>query len=83
MWLCDLPLLINAYDQKKKEQMESSRLWTYLTILPHIESKKIKSPVDLFPFPWEIEEITLERKKTFDNALEKYDKFINGLVKFK
>ena len=42
MELCDLPLYIEAYEKKRKEDMESARIWTYLTILPHIDARKMK-----------------------------------------
>ena len=33
--------------------MESERLWTFLTIMPHIDTKKINTPAKLYPFPWD------------------------------
>jgi hypothetical protein len=53
MELCDLPIFINAYDQKVKDSLESSRLWTFIQVSPHLP-KNIKSPKDLYHFPWEI-----------------------------
>lgn len=44
---------INYNVSKKRETMEEQRFWTYLTICPHIDSKKIKGPEDLFEFSWE------------------------------
>ena len=32
MELCDLPLYLEAYERKRKEEMESSRMWTYFTM---------------------------------------------------
>lgn len=43
MELCDLPMYIEAYERKRKEEMEASRLWTFFTMLPHIDSKKMKT----------------------------------------
>lgn len=54
MELCDLPLYIEAYEKKRKEDMESARMWTYLTILPHIDARKmVNGAKDLIMFPWE------------------------------
>lgn len=82
LWICDLPMLIDAYERIKREKMESERLWTYFTILPHVDNKKLKSAQEMYPFPWEMEEIERTKKKSLDNTLEKFNKFINGEVKF-
>lgn len=66
MELCDLPMFIEAYERQKREQMESSRLWTFINILPHIDSKKITSPKEIYIFPWE----ESESKKTADLAIQ-------------
>lgn len=60
MELCDIPFLMDALDRKRKEDMESQRLWTFYSILPHVDTKKIKDPSDLIVFPWEQE---AKRKK--------------------
>lgn len=38
---------------KMKRDMEQKRFWTYLNIMPHINTKKCKTPMDLVPFAWE------------------------------
>lgn len=53
MELCDLPIFTNAYDQKVKNSLESARLWAFIKVSPHL-SKNIKSPKDLYHFPWEV-----------------------------
>lgn len=53
MELCDLPIFINAYDQKVKDSLESARLWAFIQVSPHL-SKAFKSPKDLYQFPWEV-----------------------------
>lgn len=80
MQLSDLSMYIEAYERKKKEQMESSRLWTYFSILPHIDGKKLKSPVDLYPFPWELEESKELSKETLSKNTDMLDKFLNGEI---
>ena len=57
MKLFEIGDYLKAIDEHKKEQMERDRLWTFYTILPHVDHKKLKKPQDLMPFPWEKEEI--------------------------
>ncbi len=49
----DIEMYINYSVSKKREAMEEQRFWTYLSILPHVDSKKLKNPSDLFEFSWE------------------------------
>lgn len=54
MELYDLPMYIKSYESKKQEEMESSRLWTFLSMLPHIDAQKmVNGAKDLILFPWE------------------------------
>lgn len=53
MELWELPIMLKAYENKRREDMEASRLWTFYAMSPHIDTKKISTPQDLFPFPWE------------------------------
>lgn len=81
MELCDMSLFIAAYERKRKEEMESSRLWTYLTMLPHIDATKLKNGAkDLITFPWEHEEVDTEIKESeierFEAFMEKGKNFI-------
>ena len=64
-----IPGLMRALSSKKREELENARLWSYFTILPHIDSKKIKSPSDLLPFPWEVEKDKVEKEKEHKEAL--------------
>lgn len=75
MELCDLPMFIEAYERKRKEQMESDRLWTYLSILPHVDGKKLPSARELYPFPWEEEEIREKSEKAIQEDSEKLKVF--------
>lgn len=49
----DVLLLRNAYERKQRYDLEDKRLWAFLLISPHINSKKIKRPEDLLPFAWD------------------------------
>lgn len=78
MELCDLPLYIEAYERKKKEQMESDRLWTYLNILPHVDGKKLPSAQDLYSFPWEEMEDMKEAERALAEDAETFEIFMNN-----
>lgn len=76
MELCDLPLYIEAYEKKRKEEMESARMWTYLTILPHIDARKMENGAkDLITFPWEETEKQAE-KEIKETEIERFELFM-------
>lgn len=76
--LTDLSFLIKAYESKQKEEMEKQRLWTFYTILPHVNSKKIKSPMDIHTFPWEKEERKKEAEKIAKDNEKEFREFMAG-----
>lgn len=77
MELCDLPLYLEAYERKRKEEMESSRMWTYFTMLPHIDARKMKNGArDLIVFPWEEEEIRQEAERAIREDAGRFDEFM-------
>lgn len=78
-----LPMLFEAMNRRDQQAMEQNRLWTYLSMLPHIDAKKLKSPQDLYPFPWEMEEIEKQAEAAIDQNTEMFEKFMNGEIKFK
>ena len=80
MTITDLATAMQAYEAKKKEDMEASRLWTYLTMCPHMDSKKIKGPRDIMKFPWEDQ---LKPKPVSDEAIKVFEDFITGKLKVK
>ena len=49
----DVDMYINYSAAKKREEMEEKRFWTYLSMLPHVDSKKLKKAEDLVEFSWE------------------------------
>lgn len=51
MW--EIQPYLNAAEIQRKADLVTQRFWTYLTIAPHIDAKKIKRPEDLVPFDWE------------------------------
>lgn len=78
MELCDLPMYIASHEQQKKENMESSRFWTFFTMLPHIDAKKMKNGArDLITFPWEEVEVKREAERAINKDSERFEKFMN------
>ena len=77
MELYDLPIFLNAYDQKIRHNLESSRLWAFIQVLPHL-SKKIKTPKDLYPFSWEIEEKKEQSEKDLKDGMGVFNAFMNS-----
>ena len=51
--LWELTIYIEATQRKRQQRLERERLWTYMGLLPHIDSKQIKRPEDLLPFSWD------------------------------
>lgn len=78
MEISDIPIFIEAYEKKKREEMEASRLWTFLSIIPHIDTKKVKSPKDLMMFPWEEEEAQRAAEEALLRDAEAAEKFLSG-----
>ena len=59
-----------------KREMEMERFWTYIKVLPHIDSKKCKSPEALVPFEWEKE----TRKKKAEQELKNNEYAIKNMI---
>lgn len=76
MQLSDILFLAKAYEMKKKEEMEKQRLWTFYAIIPHVDTKKLKSPSDLITFPWE----ESEAKKKAQEEIKKNERFFNDFM---
>lgn len=62
MGLWELPLYLKAIEDKRNETMERERLWCYLSLSPHIDHKRVKSPKDLVPLPHERAEMEVEEQ---------------------
>lgn len=78
MEISDIPVFVEAYEKKKREEMEASRLWTFLSIIPHIDTKKVKSPKDMMMFPWEEEETRKATEEALLRDKELAEKFFSG-----
>lgn len=80
MELCDLPVFLHAYDQKVKDQLTAQRLWAFMQLSPHLP-KKTKSPKDLYPFAWELEEETISEEELEEGKVESITFLKTGLKK--
>jgi len=66
MELWELPAFLDALDRKKREALEHQRLFTWMTMMPHLSSDSVGSPEELLPFPWEKAESNARKKHLFD-----------------
>lgn len=66
MELWELPAFLDALDRKKREALEHHRLFTWMTMMPHLSSDSVGSPEELLPFPWEQAESNARKKHLFD-----------------
>lgn len=51
MDLCDLPSIIESFTNRERSRLEEKRLFTAITVMPHV--KGIKDPKQILTFPWE------------------------------
>lgn len=72
----DMLMFVRALDDKQRQEAESQRLWTYLSMLPHVDGKKLNTPQKLLMFPWEMEtrvkevqQVTAELKAEFESFM--------------
>lgn len=79
MTVADLPLYLSAIDDIFKQQQESQRLWTFYSIMPHVDVKKLRSPQHLCRFPWEKHDASEQEREL---AKKEFMDFMNGKIKF-
>lgn len=83
MHYSEIDSYIKYRDDKNKNRLEEKRLFTYLTIMPHINAKKL-TVSELLPFSWEKEEKEKEGLKVIDNHKDKLKNFMNsGQIEWK
>ena len=80
MKLFEIGDYIKAIDEHKKEQMERDRMNTFYSILPHVDHKKIKKPQDIYPFPWEIEQLEKDALEQLEKDKDMFNKFMNSTI---
>ena len=77
MQYTDIDLYIRYKDDKEKTKLEEKRLFTYLTVLPHIDSKKC--PIEKFlPFQWEEKEKKEKGLKEIEMNQHKLQEFLKS-----
>ena len=77
MHYSEIDSYIKYRDDKNKNRLEEKRLFTYLTIMPHINAKKL-TVSELLPFSWEKEEKEKEGLKVIDTHKDKLKNFMNS-----
>lgn len=78
MTIEDMLLFIKAIDNKQRQTAESQRMWTYISILPHVDKKKLKTPQNLIMFPWEVESRKQEAEKATEELKAEFEAFMRG-----
>lgn len=69
MDLWELSEYYEAIDTKMKRDAVNKRFWTYVNVMPHIDTKKCKSPQHLVPFDWEKESIKKKQETELKNNM--------------
>lgn len=77
MHYSEIDLYIHYKDEKYKAEMEDKRFWTYLSMLPHIDSKKCKIE-NLIEFPWEKDKKKKEGLKAIERDRKKFEEFMKS-----
>lgn len=77
MHYTEIDNFIHYKDERYKARMEEKRLFTYLTIAPNIDAKKV-TVEKLLPFPWEKEKKKKEGLKAIEKDKEKFLEFMNS-----
>ena len=77
MQYSEIDSYIKYRDDKNKNRLEEKRLFTYLTIMPHINAKKL-TVNELLPFSWEQEQKEKEGLKVIDTHKDKLKNFMNS-----
>ena len=85
MQMHEIPIFLEAYADKRKEHMENKRMWTYLTILPHLTKPLEGGSSSLVSFPWEEQEAQENKKRQDERDIETFNQFMKkgkGMLKF-
>lgn len=71
----DIDMYFKYREDKHKNDLEEKRLFTFLTVLPHIDGKKIRTPQKFYSFPWEKEK---NKKRELENMKKVRQKLIDA-----
>lgn len=72
--------LMQCAENVKHVEMVEKRFWTFLTIMPHIDGKKIKKPEQLVSFAWENDETKKRAQDDLKNNLHAIKNLIGKKV---
>lgn len=78
MTIPDMLRYIKALDDKQHQELEAQRLWTYISLLPHVDKKQLPTPQKLYLFPWEVEEVERKAKAEIEKNKDMLERFISG-----
>lgn len=78
MTMEDMLRYVRALDDKQRQEAEAQRLWAYLSILPHVDSRKLNSPAKLIAFPWEVAASKAEAIRIAEQSREEFEQFMRG-----
>ena len=78
----DIGFYVKELGEKIKHEEESRRLWTYLSMIPHLSKEairgKMRSPQTFHPFPWEAEELAERSRRNIEQNKDTFEKFMRG-----
>lgn len=74
----DIPLYIEALNDKLRHEEESRRLWTFYAVLPHVNGKKLRNPQKLHVFPWEADETARRAQEEMVRNEQELYRFLKG-----
>lgn len=74
----DIPLYIEALNDKLRHEEESRRLWTFYAVLPHVDAKKLRNPQKLHLFPWEADEAARRAQEEMVRNEQELYRFLKG-----
>ena len=66
MELWELPHYLESEEQRRRQELEQQRLFTWLYMLPHLSKDSAQSAEELLPFPWEAERKEAEHQIDLD-----------------
>lgn len=78
MEISDIPVFVESYERRKREDMEAQRLWTFLSVAPHIDTKKLRTAEDFFAFPWEQAERKRKAEVVMKKNTDEFYRFLDG-----
>ena len=71
MDLWELGKMFSMIDENVKQDLLEKRMWTFLEVAPHIDTKKIKTPEKFLPFDWEKQDKKEKRVKDLAKETER------------